>query len=445
MIIALIVLMVLFLIGSVIMTRAIGNAQIIVNRQNNFSGIAQADAGLSDALFRIDQGPSAWGTGFSSSTPYFYVQNPCPAGDTQCVATQVPGAPGVSYIARANSVNPSTWTIQSLGTVQGVLGALQESVSRSAEYPFALFGNTGLNFNGKSSGGLGNYTPGNDNANNPSACTNSSPPGCVAIGSNGTITCNGGLPSSISSVYYSGGGGIAGSCGAPQGQPTLYNLAVPQSPAGASSCPGLFDAVHQVYDLGSSYGFGSLSPGTYACSFPVKISGTLSISQAADTDAGSTADTDACTPAGGNGDTDTDIACLYVVLSSSQYGQNTNALDITGGSEINIGFAQDPPPPDGTLPDATQFQVYTNSTGTVGDNNGGSGAYYFGGILYAPQASLTGNGCKSVYYGAAIVNTLTCNGGPNLTVYYDDQLSAIYGSWNTSGFTQISPGSVNIP
>jgi hypothetical protein len=136
---------------------------------------------------------------------------------------------------------------------------------------------------------------------------------------------------------------------------------------------------------------------------------------------------------------------LYDILDPSQYGQNTNAIDIVGGSQLNIGFAQDPPPANGSLPDATQLQVFTNSTGTVGDSNGGAGAYYFSGILYAPQASLTGNGCKSVYYGAAVINTLTCNGGPNLTVYYDDQLSTIYGSWATAGYTQINPANANIP
>lgn len=107
----------------------------------------------------------------------------------------------------------------------------------------------------------------------------------------------------------------------------------------------------------------------------------------------------------------------------------------------NVGAAGYSPTPD--LPSAESFEIFSNTTGTVG-NDAGSG-YWFGGILYAPTASLTQNGCKSTYYGSLIINTLTCNGGPHLTVNYDEVLQTVYGPWTVSGYTQITPSTVSIP
>jgi hypothetical protein len=136
---------------------------------------------------------------------------------------------------------------------------------------------------------------------------------------------------------------------------------------------------------------------------------------------------------------------LDSATDASWVNAGTATLDITAGSYVNVntGITTDPPPAGVALPDATQLTIATNSTGTVGDSAGQG--YYFGGVLYAPDASMTGDGCKSVYYGAAVINTLTCNGGPHLSVYYDSLLTQVYGPWTTSGYTQINPKSVSIP
>ncbi|MGH9055252.1 MAG: DUF7305 domain-containing protein, partial [Acidimicrobiales bacterium] len=87
--------------------------------------------------------------------------------------------------------------------------------------------------------------------------------------------------------------------------------------------------------------------------------------------------------------------------------------------------------------------IYTNGNGNVGDSNGQG--FCFSGVLYAPNAQLTANGCKSQYYGSIVINTFTCNGGPNLGFWYDSQFGQLYGNWVTSGYQQINPSSVTFP
>ena len=411
-IVALVIIMVVVTLGSVLASQVIGNGLIVVNRQNTSAGIAGADAGLSDALFRLDQGTAGTGTATS-----FCVK----ASDTNC-SPGVPGAPGVSYLATATASdskgNPTAWTIQSTGNVKGVLGAVQETVTRASQFPFVLFGNGGLNFNGQS-GGFGTYTPGPASAENPSPCPSTATnPACVEVGSNGTISCNGGIPSSVTSVYFTGGGGTSStssSCPTPQ-----YNTGKYQVPAPALPGPTPNDGCPFSAGLGTGFSYPTLSPGpngVYVCTGTVTISGSLAI---------------------------TGDVKLYIMLSpatDASYDANkTPTLDIAAGSEVNTTINQDPPPANAQLPDPTQLEIFSNSTGTVGDSKGLG--YYMSTILYAPNANLTGDGCKSVYYGSLVINTLSCEGGPHLRLYYDSDVQYTYGPWTASGYVQIPPKSV---
>jgi hypothetical protein len=408
-IIAVLIIFVLVTITSALAYRVIGNQSLVLTRQNTSAGVAAADAGISDALFRLDQGTAYEGNGSE-----FYVKNisTC-SSDTRCVGQTIPGAPGVSYVAR--QVSSSKWVIESTGTVNGKVGAVQETVTRSQEYPFALFGNTSLTFNGNASAAFSTY--------NSSAVASSSNPnssGNVAIGSNGTITCNGGLGSNVTAAYYGTGGigSLSSSCGTPESFSYVYNLPTPTAPASSLSCP-------DNGNLGSGISGAptTLSAGTYLCTSPVTISGLLNVSGP---------------------------VSLYIILDPSVYGSSTNALTITRNSYVNdmsdycaanSNASGCSPTPD--LPNSEYLQILTNSNGTVGNDNGQG--YDFGGILYAPQASLTQDGCKSQYYGSVTINTLTCNGGPHLYVSYDTQLNNLYGAWTAGDYTVISPSSVAIP
>ena len=355
-IVALTIIMVVFLLGSVLAARVIGNQMLVLSRQSTANAVSAADAGVSDALFRLDQGPS---------TSKFCVNRVNGVTDTNCVAGSVPGASGVSYNAYTVPANttPSLateWVVQSKATVRGQSAAVQETVERSALFPFALFGNTSLNFNGGTAG-FSNYQPGSTSVQEPS---NSNP---VYIGSNGTISCNGGLATGVVAQYYSRGGGS--NCGT--GVPQLYNVPTPTPPSsGYSACPngGLIGAGNAVPILAA---------GTYVCSDQtLTISGNLSVSGAVT------------------------IYINFDQTTNNTFANNgTPAMFISGGAQVNM-------PSNGTLPDATLLKIFTNSTSTVGNYNG-NGGYTIGGVIDAPNASLTGDGCKSTYYGAVIINIYT--------------------------------------
>jgi Tfp pilus assembly protein PilX len=405
-IVALTVIMVLMLIASAMAARVIGAQMIVVARQNGSSAVEAADAGVADALFRLDQGTAETGSG-----GYFCVN----ANDTNCVAGSVPGTPGVSYVARQNSA--TKWTIQSLATIRGQSAAVQQTVIRTPAFPYALFGNTSLTFNGNATGSFSTY---NDAAT--SSSTNPNTNGAVSIGSNGTITCGGGIGSNVTTVYYGGVGSLGSSCGNPQSVSTPYPLPPPTAPTSNQGCPN--DGQLGSGFSGAPSTLGSAGSDTvYVCNQPVTISGLLNVSG---------------------------TVSFYIMLDPSVYNSSTNVLTIAPSSYVNdmsdycaanSGASGCSPTPD--LPVATSLQIYTNSNGTVGNDNGQG--YGFGGILYAPQASLTQDGCKSQYYGALVINTLTCNGGPHLYVSYDSALSTFYGPWSANNYLEINPSSVTIP
>jgi hypothetical protein len=419
-IVALLVIFVIVALSSVLAARVIGNQTIVVNRQNTAAGVAGADAGITDALFRIDQGTVALG---SSTTPAPGNFSFCVGGASGCVAAGVPGAPGVKYIATANTSDPTQatqWTIQAIGTINGAPGAIQETLTRGSQYPYALFGNSSLDFTGMSSGGFGYYAPGPQGPALTTCPNTPSTPACLEIASNGLINCNGtshsnnqDLPLSVLALYYSGGGGVSGACGTTQAVSTLFNVPVKSPPAGTYNCPGNGQLGSGITGAPTIIG----APGQttiYVCNdTAVTISGNLQVAGPVQ---------------------------FYIQLDSSTnqsfISSRTPTLNIIPNSTVNVI----PPVPPTTLPDATMLQVFSNSSGTVGDSNGQG--FYYGGTIYAPNASLTGDGCQSVYYGSLVLGSFTCHGGPNLTINYDEDLGKLYGPWSTSGYVQIPPGSI---
>jgi Tfp pilus assembly protein PilX len=388
-VVALVIIMVIAALIAVFAATVIDNQMITVNRQNTSSALAAADAGLSDALFRVDQFGNGNGTQFCVAPS----SHPC------SVATTVPGIAGstsVEYVA--TPVSATQWTIQSVGTTSNASTAVQETLTRSPQYSFALFANTELDING-SQATFGTYTPGGT----------VNPDGSMAIGSNNSLDCNGGIGNSNVTTVIFTQGNISG-CASPTTIAQRYNPpSFPTTePTGAQTLPngGVIGSTNGYPDLGS--------PGAttvYWATSPVSIAGNLTMQGPVQ---------------------------LYIMLDPSVYNSNTVDLSISAGSYVNF-------PPAGTpLPDPTTFEVFSNATGQFGGNTGLG--YTLSGIIDAPGAQLTANGCKSVYYGALIINTMYCNGSSSgFTVYYDSGLSQQYGAWVTSGYTQINPASVNIP
>lgn len=428
-VVALTVIMVVVLLSSLMFAKVIGNQEIILSRQNVYSGVTGADAALSDALFRLDQGNADVGnTGI-------FCYNPADGNCTVTVnSTTNPQLVGVRYVARTvpAGTDPSVateWVVQAVGNASsGFHGAVQETLTRASKYPFALFGKDGLTFTGNSTGGnFGTFCPASAPVsaacsipNTYSACSNtvSSPP-CLLIGSNGSINCYGSSPLGVSGIIYAtGNGGGSDSCGTASSQNQVYQVPDPQAPASALPCPN-----NGLLGSGQVPPYPTIDPGTYLCTSPVSISGQVMDSST------------------------TNPVKLYIMTGSSY----ANFLSIAGSSQINttipFGSLNNPspgPPAGSTMPDPNLFQVYSNSNGNL-TSNGVSTGFIYAGILYAPDAYLTNNGCKSSFLGSVTINTYTCNGSPNLTFWYDSQLKYDFGDWQVSGYQQINPASVNFP
>ena len=206
----------------------------------------------------------------------------------------IPGAPGASYVATPNdSRNPTEWTIKAKGAVNGQTGAVEETVTRTQEFQFALFAKDQLIVDGNSSSDWATYseTGGAPNHN-----------GGLDIGTDGELKCTGGgFPSNVTAYYYrANGSSNTYTCGTPV--TTEYVFPVPTAPSGSYTCP---DSGH----LGSGYSAAAatLATGTYVCTAPITINGVLNVSGP---------------------------VALYVMLPSP-LSQSTDAVDIKGGSYIN--------------------------------------------------------------------------------------------------------------
>jgi hypothetical protein len=95
--------------------------------------------------------------------------------------------------------------------------------------------------------------------------------------------------------------------------------------------------------------------------------------------------------------------------------------------------------------DPTALRVYMAGAGSVLEGNGNH-AQSFTGIMYAPSADATNNGCKEDWRGSIIVDQFTCNGGPHVQVWYDNRIqSIVQSSWTVTNYTEIPSNQVTLP
>src|ERR1700681_3446422 len=108
----------------------------VLNNTGNVVATSQArtlaEAGVADAMFRIDQ---------QGSSPATFC-----VGASSCTVASIPGAPGVNYTATyANSA----FTIKSEGVSHGKKYAIQQTVAWSpGDFAYAMFGVNNLHFSG---------------------------------------------------------------------------------------------------------------------------------------------------------------------------------------------------------------------------------------------------------------------------------------------------------
>jgi Tfp pilus assembly protein PilX len=227
MIIAISIMTVLLLLGAAILART--NSTMKASRQTGdfAAALGQADSGLSDAMFKLDQGVTGTFTGGGGSTPFRYT---------------------------ATQVNGNTFTVQSLGTSNNVPHGIQATVSRKVQYPYALYTKNGIDF--------GTGSPPNIFSCDPGTCTWANPTGTgkAYVGSSGAIrlTTSGANRGGDRQDYYAPGGSCASTCSNPNGPlaatdaPTTADVTAASIPVGALPCPSLLHGA-------------VIAAGTYVC------------------------------------------------------------------------------------------------------------------------------------------------------------------------------------
>jgi len=381
MVIAMTVVLITATLSLGLLARALNGLSSSRSSQDFSGALASADAGLSDALFRMDQ----IGTDLAST---FCVG----AG---CTVTSVPGNAGVVY--KATAVNNNTYLVQAKGMENGVPHAIEATVRRDLAFPFAVFGDSSIDFNGNSDDKI--YTV--DENGNPIA-----EPEAYA-GSNGTITCNGGAKHPAKKhVVYPGG---STNCSFPVAAEDAYQ---PLDPV--SSCPApvntpptpCLPATYNACPVGGTFP-AIINPGVYYCTSTVNLPPTVTV---------------------GAGSTNDGVVEIFVIPPG-----NSNADINMSGSKINEGG------------DPTKFRMYMAGSGNVLPGTGDHGATYTG-IMYAPSSNMTSNGCKVVWRGAIVFNTVTCNGGAHLTVLYDVRVTSILqANWTVYNYHEVPSNQVSVP
>jgi hypothetical protein len=382
-VIAVTVIMILVLLSLTVLARTLTGLASVRQNQDFSASLAQADAALSDALFRIDQ----FGANDISSF--------CVGNDAKCFPTSLPAAAAGSY--KAVKVDSNTFMVTALGKVNNRPHAIQATVVRSELYPFALFGNGDVTFNGNGSGTIQATFP--DGSADPNRIADT--------GSNATVTCNSGAAEGDQQVSYKNSWK---SCPV---QISGVGSYIPKDPVLAAGCPSPNINVPPVPCLpatgvlpcpsgGVFGGSGRITAGTYLCT------GNISFSPGEDITV--------------NG-----AVKIFVIPTTGT--ANVELADST----INSGG------------DPRNFSLYLAAAGTI-DTGHGSHAATITGTIWAPSANITTNGCDMALTGALVIGIYTCNGGPNLIINYDSRLQTLVGqNWLVANYGEIPSYQFSLP
>jgi hypothetical protein len=390
-IMAVIVMMVLSTLSLAVLGRTLSVLKFIRHGQDYDAALAQADAGLADALFKIDQSaPPTW----------------------QAVSSDAAGNRKFKYWAKKES--DSEYIVQAVGYAGGSRHALQARVNRNAQFPYALFSRAPLHLDGAASAGNVKVSLGLFVGSGP-----------VRVGSNSTVVCNGVLPPDVIVDWYQ----VQSECPASQvtklaAQRDLTILE-PSPPVGVTdpnweNCPagGVFGSA--TIQIGVEMILGVPTPiivntsttnpflisgsaGPYVCRRNVTFLGTM-------------------VP-----DPSQPPVKIYILPRTNADGSTTHySLD------MNTAIVN-------PMQSATRFQVF---------KVGGEPIYHnpindqltFRGVLFAPDTPMTINGGNLSWAGSINVGQLTVNGTPNMKILYDFDLATYLGpDWRVSRYREISP------
>lgn len=380
-IVAVSIVMILMVLSTTVAARTLSALVSVRHDQDFAASLAQADAGLSDAMFRIDQ------FGVNDTASF------CVGGDIKCSPNFVPGAATAAY--KAIKVDSNTFAVTALGRVNNRPHAIQATVARSALFPFAIFGNGDVTFNGNGTGTIRATLP--DGSFDPNRLAD--------VGSNATVTCHSGAQEGDQQVSYKDSWN---GCPTPISGTGTY---LPKDPVTSANCPSPNTNVPPVPCLPASVPtpncplfntFSGVISGTYYCTGNVTF--------------------DSSSPLTVDG-----LFKLFVIPAGGTADINFASTTINKGG------------------DPTKFAVYLAGAGNLNMGNGAHAADITG-TIWAPSANVTSNGCKMALTGALVIGTYTCNGGPNLTVNYDSRLQSLLSQdWGVRNYSEIPSSQFTLP
>jgi hypothetical protein len=250
--IAMAVVLVLTGLAVAVLARTLSALNVTRQDQNGAAALAAARAGLSDALFALDQiSPDA---APAAQIPGGVAQSGSigPSGVFEWRAVEVGG-------------DPNTYGLTSIGTVGGISRTVTEVATRGPRYPFALFADNGIFFNNASAADYSNTAPNGIYAETGGARDAGAPPRQAIIGSNRAIVLADGKGGGDEQVALSPAGSCSG-CGNPVNRPGPFRTPDPVVPAGTQSCPGNGTVNGAV-----------ISAGVYLCTGDLTLTGAVSV------------------------------------------------------------------------------------------------------------------------------------------------------------------------
>lgn len=229
-IIAVMVMLILSTLSLAVLSRTLTSMKFIRNGQDYDSALAVADAGVADALYKIDQtAPATWSSSGTSG-----------AG---------------TYQYKAIKKSDTEYEIRSIGTVGTSKHGVRAKVTRSARYPYVLFSKQDLTFNGNSTLNLYSFL-----------LLGGAKTGQANVGSNGKIIVNSGKGAGDAQHYYAPNGGCVGCPNPVEHKDGPYAVEAVTPPAGAAACPDTNGVISGV-----------VLPGTFVCKKDITFSGVVTV------------------------------------------------------------------------------------------------------------------------------------------------------------------------
>jgi hypothetical protein len=368
-VIALAVIMVMTSLSIAVLARTINGLTNSRQGQDTLAAQAAADAGLADAMFQLDN--------MTGAPPTIPATGPPQSGTL---------SPGVSFRYRATRQDDNTYMIVSTGASGAMTHSVSVLAQRTPLYPFALFANHGITFNGASAA---NYS----SIFSFQLGIFASTPGRALIGSNHAIVLASGMGGGDAQWTMAPSGSCSG-CAHPVTQPGPF--LTPDQSVPSLTSPGVCPSF-------SGPGVHTIVSGVYLCSGDLTLSGTINVAGP-------------------------------VVIYEIPPAGGASTLTLTGLSML---------PSD--IP--TNLQIFKSGPGSIVTDTDTDSFFGFGsdrvtfiGVLYAPESSLNSPNCGMSIRGSITVDTFICDGEfPSLSLAYDSGVGGLLSDrWSMANYREVA-------